>query len=98
MSHKPFSVYKEWTELQRSMWEFRQWRDVPKCGDVDSSDDDESNVEEDGDKYDSGIWNYQVSQKYTASIKSPKDLLDLISNACGSLECNNQCTSEKYCL
>lgn len=48
---------------------------MPKCGDVDSSDDDESNVEEDGDKYDSGIWNYYVSQKYTASTKSPKDLL-----------------------
>lgn len=74
MSHKPLSVYKEWTELQRSMWEFRQWRDVPKCGDVDSSDDDESNVAEDGDRYDSDIWYYQVSKKDTASTKSLQDL------------------------
>ena len=31
---------------------------MPKCGDVDSSDDDESNVAEDGDRYDSDIWYY----------------------------------------
>lgn len=56
------------------MWEFRQWRDELKCGDVDFSDDDESNVVEDGDKQDFDIWYYQVLKKDIVSIKLLKDL------------------------